>query len=384
LTKYTRLVKNFSRILICPLDWGIGHATRCVPVIRQLLQQKHEVIIAADGRPLDFLREYFPELEFIRLPGFRVSYPAGKNMALKMALQAPAILCGIYREHGRLKKIIRDYRIDAVISDNRFGMWSGQAYSVYLTHQLQIKAPGKMKWAEHWLYKAHQWFISHYDECWIPDIPGKKNLSGDLSHQFPLTKNSYFTGILSRFENMDDPSDPDDDKKDPELLVMLSGPEPQRTIFENIILNELAMSPLQNAVILQGIPGPLVQSSPFPGVAVFNHLPDHEFSRLIRHAAMIICRPGYSTIMDLAMLGRNAILVPTPGQTEQEYLAKYLSSGSLFIRMEQKGFSLSAAIKAGKELTELIEFMNDPSLLENVVKGLHHKLSKQISSRVTM
>jgi predicted glycosyltransferase len=368
------LVKNFPRILFCPLDWGIGHATRCVPVIRHLLQRKYEVVIAADGRPLDFLGEYFPDLEFIRLPGFRVSYPAGNNMVLKMAAQLPSILYEIFKEHQRLKKIIKDYQVDVVISDNRFGIWSKKAFSVYLTHQLLIKAPETMKWAEPWLYRIHQWFISHYDECWVPDIPGRKNLSGDLSHQHPLPKNGHFIGILSRFENANWPDKPADGNKAPELLIMLSGPEPQRTIFENIILNELALQANQNVVILQGLPGKLHQSSPLPGVVIFNHLPDEGICRLISLAGVIICRPGYSTIMDLVTLGRNAILVPTPGQTEQEYLAGHLAADGLFHRMDQEGFRLSLALQAGQKLPKSIDFQNDRSLLELKIDELHNKL----------
>jgi predicted glycosyltransferase len=368
LTKYTRLVKKISRILICPLDWGIGHATRCVPVIRQLMKNKYHVIIAADGRPFEFLKAYFPELESIRLPGFRVSYPEGKNMVMKMAWQSPAILYEIYRDHNRLQKIIRDNKIDCVISDNRFGMWSKTVYSVYITHQLMIKAPDRMKWAEHLLHRAHQWVIGHYDECWIPDIPGEKNLSGDLGHKFPLPTDGHFIGLLSRFDN--DIRENNVIPKGPELLFLLSGPEPQRSIFEKIILKELELHPQQNAIILKGIPGEPEQSSTLPGVVIYNHLPDRAISHLIRSARTIICRPGYSTLMDLVTLGRNAVLVPTPGQTEQEYLAGHLSANGMFIMMEQDGFSLSAAVEAGKDLPGFIGFTNDPSLLEHAVSGL--------------
>jgi predicted glycosyltransferase len=378
LIKYTRLVKNFSRILFCPLDWGIGHATRCIPVIRHLREQKHEIIIAADGRSFDFLKEYFPDLQFIRLPGFRVSYPSENSMAFKIAAQSPAILFGIYREHQRLKKIIRNYEVNMVISDNRFGMWSKKIWSVYLTHQLQIKAPVKMKWAEPWLLMAHQWFINQYDECWIPDVPGIINLSGDLSHQHPLPKNGHYIGILSRFENPERPIFPAARKKTPELLILLSGPEPQRTIFEKIILNELALYPQKNVVILQGLPGPKHYSSPLPGVAIYNHLPDDEMGQLIRQAGLIICRPGYSTIMDLVSLGRNAILVPTPGQTEQEYLARHLSTDGLFCRIDQEDFSLNLALEAGQQLPESIDFQNDRSLLEARINHLTYGLTRKL------
>jgi len=319
---------------------------------------------------MEFLKAYFTELEFIRLPGFRVSYPEGKNMALKMACLSPAILLGIYKEHKRLKKIIRNYKIDAVISDNRFGMWSKKVFSVYITHQLMIKTPERMKWAEPLLHKAHQWIIRHYDECWVPDIPGEKNLSGDLGHKYALHSNAHFIGILSRFNIENDKAGQEVKEKAPELLFLLSGPEPQRSIFEDTILNQLKANPQPNVVILRGLPGKAEQSSPFPGVTSYNHLPDEEISRLIRSAGIIICRPGYSTLMDLVMLGRSAILVPTPGQTEQEYLALYLSANDLFIRMDQDSFKLSFALVANKKLSKSIDFTNERSLLETSILDL--------------
>jgi hypothetical protein len=345
-----------------------------VPVIRQLIRNNHQVIIAADGRPLDFLKEYFPELEFIRFAGLRITYPEGNDMVFKMAFQSPAILFGIYREHRRLKKIIRDYRIDAVISDNRFGMWSKKVYSVYITHQLMIKTPERMNWAEPLLHRAHQWIIRHYNECWIPDLPGERNLSGDLGHKYTLPSNANFIGILSRFNDENNIAIQEVQENKPELLFLLSGPEPPRTIFEDIILNQLKINPQPNVVILRGIPGKARQSSPLPGVISYDHLPDKEISRLIRNAGLIICRPGYSTIMDLVTVGSNAVLVPTPGQTEQEYLAGYLSANGQFIKMEQDGFSLGEALKVGRRLPEFIGLRNDPSLLEHAVSGLGNKI----------
>jgi predicted glycosyltransferase len=367
LPKYTRPVKKKSRILVCPLDWGIGHATRCVPLIRLLLQRNLEVVIAADGRPLAFLREYFPRLEFISYPGFRVSYPTGNGMVFKIIKQSPAILSGIYREHRELKKIIRDHKFDAVISDNRFGAWSSKVHSVYMTHQLAIRAPRRLKWAEPLLFRAHRWLIGHYDECWIPDLPGENNLSGDLSHNRSLPENYHFAGMLSRFEGSGKDAAPDLAAPGPELLIMLSGPEPQRTIMEKIMLDELARAEKKDTVILRGLPGPLQSSSPLPGVILYNHLPDKDIRNLICKAGIIICRPGYSTLMDLVTLGRNAILVPTSGQTEQEYLADYLSEDGSFISILQEGFRLDKALEAGRKLTGTVDLRNDPLLLEGLI-----------------
>jgi predicted glycosyltransferase len=361
LTKYTRLSEKKFTVLVCPLDWGIGHATRCVPIISQLQQNNFNVIIAADGRPFDFLHDRFPDLEIIIFKGFRIRYSSGRNMILSMILQSPLIFLNIFLEHNKLKKIIREKKPDVVISDNRFGLWSRKVYSIYMTHQVMIKAPERWQWAEPLLHKLHSSFIRKYDECWIPDLPGDPNLSGDLSHKYPLPKNASYIGILSRFSKncqlptspgLPFPSSPLPLFPSPDLLVLLSGPEPQRSIFEKIVMEELDRHRGLHAVVLQGLPGEHRESFPIPGVAVFNHLPDTEIEKLIRNAGIIVCRPGYSTLMDLVALGRNAILVPTPGQTEQEYLAERLSGSGQFFAMEQDRFDLGLALEEGLRLKE--------------------------------
>jgi len=294
-----------------------------------------------------------------------------------MMLQSPAIMFNIYKEHQLLKRLIRDHKVDVVISDNRFGLWSRKAYSVYITHQLMIKAPEKMRWAEPLLYRVHGWFINHYDECWIPDYAGEKNLSGDLSHQYPFPQNGHYIGILSRFENFTGPVKPAEQKKAPDLLIMLSGPEPQRTILENVILKKLVQHQHLNVVILQGLPGKFQKHSPLPGVTIFNHLPDAEIIGLINHSGVIICRPGYSTIMDLVTLGRNAVLVPTPGQTEQEYLARHLSTDRSFYIITQDKFNLSLALQAGLQLSVHKDFRNDLFLLAARITGLHERFQNK-------
>lgn len=366
--------ENFLKVLVCPLDWGIGHATRCVPVIRQLLKNQHSVTLAADGRSYDFLHDYFPELELIRFPGMKISYPRKRSMALKMFLKSPALITSIYDEHNLLKEIIREKHIDVVISDNRFGLWSKEAYSVYMTHQVMIKAPRKLMWLEPLLHRFHGWFIKKYDECWVPDLPGEINLSGGLGHKYPLPRNGHFIGLLSRFSG--DGADVGRISTGPDVLILLSGPEPQRTILENLILEEIQRIKAGDVIILRGMPGETGESPSLPGVRMINHLPDPELTTMIRGANIIICRPGYSTLMDLAALGRTAVLIPTPGQTEQEYLATFLSAGGSFAAMDQAGFNLEKALQAGRQLPARFDFDANKSLLEERISGLLHRAGK--------
>lgn len=352
----------------------MGHATRCVPVISHLLSENHRVILAGDGSALEFLKSYFPDMECHRFPGIRIRYPSGSNMTMNLVLQLPGIVSGIIREHRYLTRLAQDYRADVVISDNRFGLWSREVYSVYITHQVMIKAPKKLKWAERLFYRLHMWVIRHYDECWIPDLPGKTNLSGDLSHLYPVPGNGSFIGILSRFGKPSAGMAFSELTPGPDLLVLISGPEPQRTIFENLIKNDPEIVHAGQVVMLRGLPGNAEQEITSDGFIIFNHLPDNELRQLILTSKMIICRPGYSTLMDLAELGRTAVLVPTPGQTEQEYLAWHLSEKGAFSCIDQDGFTLKKAIETGRNLTGLFSFRNDDSLLADRIARIGQRL----------
>ncbi len=325
-------------ILICPLDWGLGHAARCVPIIRAMLGSGLNVIIAADGRPYDFLKIEFPELHHLRLPGCRVKYPESGSMALKMLCQAPGIVTGIIRERRILRDIVDRYKIDFVISDNRFGLWSRAVPSVYITHQIMVKCPAGLRFLEPLLYRLHSWFINRYTECWIPDFEGEPNLSGDLTHSYPLPGNTRFIGPLSRF-SMNEEGEPLND-----LLVILSGPEPQRSILERIVLTQVKNSPLK-VLIARGKTEEAEETAVTEDVRMVSHLETEELNRAILSSRQVLARAGYSTIMDLALLGKKAILIPTPGQTEQEYLADRFMRKKIYYSEPQSGFNLARALK---------------------------------------
>jgi uncharacterized protein (TIGR00661 family) len=327
-----------KRILICPLNWGLGHATRCIPVIRLLLEKNAEVIIAADGRPLELLKKEFPQLEFIYLKGYNIQYPEKGSLILKIFFSVPKIFFGIYKEHLSVKKIIRIKKIDVIISDNRFGCWNKKIKSVFITHQLMIKTP----FAEKLIHRLNLYFIKKYDECWFPDFAGAENLSGDLSHKYPLPKNTFFVGPLSRFNSLIAKEVRSKQSLD-KIMVIISGPEPQRTIFEKLILEQTRQTNLK-ALIVCGKTELEQKKETAGNIEIVNHLKADEMQNAILNAEIIIARSGYSTIMDLAMLGKKAIFIPTPGQTEQEYLGKYLMSKKIAYCVSQKQFNLSNAL----------------------------------------
>ena len=332
-----------KNILICPLDWGLGHATRCVPVIQEFLNSGVNVIIAADKRPLAFLKKEFPSLTFITFQGYEITYPEKGIMAVKMLFSLPRIFRGIRRERKFLQKIITEYNIDVVISDNRYGLWNKSVKCVFITHQLTVRISGWLKFLEYLTTILNKHFIKKYDECWVPDLQGRNNLSGELSAKHKEFHNVHFVGLLSRFRNYQEINSDHNIKYD--IIFILSGPEPQRTVFENIIFEQLKKNNHFKAIIVRGITESTEERQLSENIRIINHLETDKLAQAISESALVICRPGYSSIMDLVTLGKNAVFVPTPGQTEQEYLSKYFRSKIIFYSIRQKSFSLQKVIK---------------------------------------
>ena len=329
-----------KKLLVSPLDWGLGHATRCVPVIRALLNDHCDVWLAGEGAQEKLLREEFPELPFLPLKGYRIKY-GRSGMAGKMLLQIPSILKSIKDENKWLKEQVVKHGFEAVISDNRYGLHHEKIFSVIITHQLTIKSP-LSKWSERILQKWNYKLIDHFNECWVPDEEGENNLAGKLSHPYKLPSIPVkYIGPLSRFEkrNIDEVKN--------HLLIILSGPEPQRTILENKIIDEIANYP-RTATIVRGLPykADIVPST--NTIRFYNHLSADELNNEAMKAEFIISRSGYSTVMDIAALQKKNILIPTPGQTEQEYLANYLMKKQFAFCVKQNDFSLQKNIEEAR------------------------------------
>lgn len=331
-----------KNILICPLNWGLGHASRCIPIIRILNHAGHNVIIAAGGPALLLLQNVFRENKCIRFDDYHVRYSKGNHLVIKVVLQTPKIFFRILLEHCRLKRIIKEYRIDAVISDNRFGLWNRNVRSVYMTHQLFIKGPRKSIYLENLLKKIHSYFIEKYDVCWIPDLPGSL-LSGELSGKFSAPSNARFIGLLTDFLQGNPVPEVEF-----EICAVISGPEPQRTIFYEMVRQQLIKSG-KKSVLICGIPSESIVRTTDQNVTIFNYLPPSEVQKYLLSSEIIIARPGYSTIMDMAASGKRAILIPTPGQTEQEYLAQYFWGKKIFYTCSQHNFNLSLALEKAIE-----------------------------------
>jgi len=326
-----------KKLLIAPLDWGLGHATRCIPLIRVLGELNCTIWLAGEGAQEDLLRKEFPDLPFLPLKGYRVKYGL-RNLSANILFQIPSILRSIKEENKWFKKQVADHGFEAVISDNRYGLYHEKIFSVLITHQLCIKSFFG-RWSEKILRRWNYHFINRFHECWVPDEAGENNLAGELSHPQKLPSIPVkYTGPLSRFEKNQGK------EIKGQLLILLSGPEPQRTVFEEKILDQIIHYP-GTATIVRGL---LANEKILPStnqIIFYTHLPAKELNDEAVKSEYIISRSGYSTIMDIAAIQKKSILVPTPGQTEQEYLAAYLFKKQFSYCVPQDQFSLLQNLK---------------------------------------
>ena len=326
-----------KKILIAPLDWGLGHATRCIPIIRFLEKQNVTVFLASDGRAFHLLKKEFPTLPIFELPAYNITYRS-ENMMWNMALQFPKMTRAIAKEHQAIAHIVDKNKIDIIISDNRFGCFSKKTYNIFMTHQINLPIPlPVIRQLGNW-YNQKQ--IRQFDECWIPDFETKINLSGKLSHGkngVANIKKAKYIGVLSRMKKI----------KTPLLrkaIIILSGPEPQRTFLEKKILKQATKLPHQFLLVK----GQTEEEERFyfsKNIEVVSFLASEELNQAIAESEIVISRSGYTTLMDLVFLEKKAILIPTPGQTEQEYLATHFHQQKVFFATSQKDLNLESALQ---------------------------------------
>lgn len=359
-----------KNILICPLEWGLGHATRMIPVAYELHKQGHNVIFASGKEHLSLIRSELPCCSCIDFPGFNPGYSRYLPQYLSVLLNLPKLIFHITREHFRLKKIISDYMVDIVISDNRFGLWNRRIKSVYITHMPRIPFPKPFRFLEPAGIILHRLIINRYDFCYIPDLPGEKNVSGRLSHGLRLPDNVRYIGILSRFSNMIKTESKADESNN--NTVILSGPRPQKELLRKK-LTDIFREKEPATVILEGKPGLKNEPVKDGNITLYSHLPSAGMLNIIAGSNGIICRSGYTGIIDLIALNSSALLIPTPGQTEQEYLAEYLSEKGLFSYLDQKYLNGNTLFPP-KKTFENSEIVKESSLL--LCRALEELLNK--------
>jgi predicted glycosyltransferase len=328
-------------VLVAILDWGLGHATRCIPVIRELKNQNFRVIIGGSGFSLDFLKNEFRKLTFYDLPSYEIVYPENDRLWLSLLFQLPRILRRIKLENNVTQKIIEKESIDYVISDNRYGCYSVKIKSIFICHQLNLQMPRGLSFLSGIVNRLHLMRIKNFDEVWVPDERDGFKFSGRLSNN--SLRSVRYIGILSRFEY----SEKVEGKKY-EIAGLVSGPEPQRSQFENTLRDQLNRAS-KKAILIKGKPGfnSQIQNGMLTEV---DHLNSAELESVLMNCSLVVSRSGYSTIMDLCALGKKALFVPTPGQTEQEYLGEYCMLKGLAIVQAQNDFNLVNVLKLQKSI----------------------------------
>jgi uncharacterized protein (TIGR00661 family) len=318
-----------KNILVAPLNWGLGHATRCIPIINALIDNDFNPIIASDGVALELLQKEFPNLQTIELPSYQIEYAKkGANFKLKLFLNSHKMIRAILKEKNKTKKIIQMYNIHGIVSDNRLGVVSDTIPSVFITHQLNVMT-GNTTWLT---TQLHNQVIKKFDECWVPDVDTFPNLSGNLGHPEKKHSNVKYIGPLSRLhkKNLE---------KKYDLMVILSGPEPQRTLLEEKLISELDS---YHGTILF-VKGKIEEKQSIQKqnqFTFYNYMNSEQIEIAFNESDKVLCRSGYTTVMDLAKLKKKAFFIPTPGQYEQEYLAKKFKEEGLVPSCSQEKFKL--------------------------------------------
>ena len=328
-----------KKILYAALNWGLGHATRSIPIIELLLEQKNSIILASDGASLKLLRSEFPSLQYFKLPSYAVRYTFD-SMAANMIMQLPKFLYTYLKEIKVTRALHNQENFDIIISDHRYGARHQKvSTNIFIGHQINIM---NSQLKTHKLASMlNRYLINKFDVCYIPDNPGVQSLAGTLSLSDGL-RNYTYIGPLSRLSLL-----PEDIVY--HAVIVLSGPEPKRSEFEKNLLCQIEQSTFR-FFLVRGVFNDKNKIPNLKNLTVVNHLTRNELNILYSKSRLIISRAGYSSIMDFRIIQKQVILIPTPGQTEQLYLANHLADCQQFEFYKEAEFELDKTISKFYEL----------------------------------
>lgn len=342
-----------KRVLVAPLNWGLGHATRCIPIIRLLIERGHTVCIASDGDSLKLLKDEFNALTFFELPAYNIQYSRNIPAWLFTVWRTPRFLKSIKLEHAAIRKIVSEHAIDVILADNRYGCWAKNIRSVFISHQLNLPAPSGLTWMGGVINFFHKRLIRKFSSIWIPDALGSV-LSGTLTR---TNLKAECIGVLSRFKLSEHQETPY------KLAVVLSGPEPQRTLLEKNLLPQVVAINVP-AVFVRGLLNEKMGESEVDNVKIVNYRNAKQLEKIIQQSELVVARSGYSTIMDLAVLGKKAIFIPTPGQPEQEYLAQKFMESKVAYAVDQEKLDLTDALELSADYSGFKAMENNGLLVQ--------------------
>jgi predicted glycosyltransferase len=315
---FTKLQKINRKIIIAVLDWGLGHATRCIPIANEILKHNIHIVLAGTAETHALFTAEGIDFEPLLLPSYQIKYKKKLlSHRLYLLLQIPRLKKIIKQEQAIINQYCKVHYITTIVSDNRYGVYESNTKNIFITHQLEVQT-GLGNFLNKKLQALHYKMLGPFHEIWIPDVKDPaKSLSGKLAHTVMPNKPVHYIGALSRCKPQPNMA------KNFACCFLISGPEPYKSIFirDAIALANRTSKPV--AIVT----GNVLQHKNYQvnkNITIYNHLPTKELVQLIEASAFVICRSGYSSIMDLCALQAKAIILPTPSQTEQEYLAKHI------------------------------------------------------------
>ena len=410
------------KVLVAPLDWGLGHATRCVPVVREFLRAGAEVELAVVKANANFFREVFPDLRQRLAPSYNIVYPKhGYNMALWLLKNSVHLNAVMRYEHHFAEEMVKRHGYDVLFSDNRFAFYSKNALSIYMTHQRRIAFPRALAAFERIGVMWHANIMRKFDEVWVPDLEIYPGYAGSLSHSgaTPGDKPMRFVGTLSRFSEMGCAPNlmgnapvPVDLEREVDLMSMsefmahsanvewdaapekrtsgnhsfemraaykvvavVSGVEPARTQFEQQLREALQQIPGRHMMIL-GKPSAEQKTWTEGNIEFHTHLATNDFAEAVKRADFVVSRGGYSTVMDMAELGAKCIFVPTPGQFEQIVLAHDLSKAGYAVEIPADELSAETLTSAFEKSVKMPK-VEKQNLLHDAVEDVVRKFKER-------
>lgn len=334
------------KILYSLCSWGLGHATRSLPLLRRLLRDSHEITVYGTGRSLLLLRsELGDSCSYIESTPYPSPYSDRIGFAYRFLKTAPKIIGIIKEENAFIEKIVKERKIDRIISDSRFGSYSREVPSFIMFHQLRFIAPCRLFFAEMITESFNKGLQDKFQKIIVPDYEEPENsLAGDLAHNLRYFKreNIEYVGILSDYEKLDVPQDID-------YLFSISGPEPTRTALEKKLFSQIDLLKGKKIVVALGKPGKYTEDIS-GNVSVYSFLEKKRRDEFMNRAKMVVSRSGYTTVLDLAEIDKKALFIPTPGQTEQLYLGKHLKKQGFFYSVKQSG------LKIDRDVVKALEY----------------------------
>lgn len=296
-----------ERILVSPLNWGLGHVSRTIPIIEALLQNENEVIICCTNAQRELYFSFFPDSIYEDFPGYPFQFKGKGNWSWDILRHLNKLKHFLNEEQKLVQQLVHKHQATILLSDQRYGFKNKDTKNIIISHQPRLPISV-------WNVFAHVWntrLLFDFDELWIPDDQNH-TFAGKLSHS--NHKNTHYLGPVSRFNDFTKY-----EEFQLEYLAIISGPEPYASQFYKEVVAFLRRKKVPSAIV---IPSSVMIEDKLPSFIKKHIQPDKRtLELLLQKSNIIISRCGYSTLMDLHFTGHHALLVPTPGQMEQSYLA---------------------------------------------------------------